>query len=1000
MNAWQSSQNDINTFEIFANPHFLRQFGSALVIFSLPMFAYMLVTAQLHAFTWWLGILITAFGLGTYSLRYSWACIIICNIVIWEGPTNIQLILQLFPWSKWSQWWLTLGLFIIGCILIIRFFSGLMYPRKRLYKALILLVCAGLMTGSNDDLRTALPLFLWSKWLLDSRVILIGIILISYIFFALALMPKHIIKNTFSYMGDLRNVTCNVACGVTSGVIGGILEMKHPMTIAETTALAVNVGEMMGGVMASLVMIEIFDAKKISFQIKIIIAGIVGLCSINLLIYIPLIVSFASFGTIGMRLFIPLQAGKSIVALIAGSLSGIVAGSIGGIVAVIVMIILAGGTGGLSLLGFCVITSVFAYVLGSYLNIWLGLTLAVLMMGLGWQQYNGQIFIVFPFMLLAYYRIVPDYIFFSLLNFIVSQRDINRSIDQLCEGRISRIIGFMPPYSSEISWLPLPTYADNMVLAYRNAPAFIFNTLQRMYYLPASGLQKTVKLALPGCVAAQLGLTTSLGELISVEQNHFRLAQLVPAFYQYHPITNGLAISKFTSELYQLFPDFQRWAQDVAAAMANDNIELRKRGLEAVLKSVQTRQGQLPGMNFKQPQRVIAQWSPAFARWQSLLQTALDQLNQAPSEVGNFFMTGNPVPLSQTQLFKGRNAFADEVVRAVFDRSRPTVVLHGPRRCGKTSFLKHLPRLLPSEILPVYVDLQDPASTQNVASFCYNLAYCAVRDCAAQGVKLPPAHRADFMADGFIAMQDWLDAALPILGQRRILLNLDEFENLGTAISQGRLNERVLSAIRSWVQHREALCFIFSGVQTLDEMGPNWSNYFISVQPMEMLYLEPEPARDLLLHPDPAFDMQYGDDTLEQILRVTHCHPYLLNLVGSCAVKQVNMARTRTLTAPLLQAALTDSLTQGLAFFHQVWSGFYNDQRQFAAEIGEIHIILLQVANGQPFEMRNAHTAVALRRLLRVHVLQRSGEVASGDTYAFEVPLIARWVRERAIDEG
>lgn len=110
----------------------------------------------------------------------------------------------------------------------------------------------------------------------------------------------------------------------------------------------------------------------------------------------------------------------------------------------------------------------------------------------------------------------------------------------------------------------------------------------------------------------------------------------------------------------------------------------------------------------------------------------------------------------------------------------------------------------------------------------------------------------------------------------------------------------MLGEIRSWVQHREALCFIFSGLQTLNEIGPNWSNYSISVQPVEMLYLEPDAAHELLLHPDPD---------------------------------------TRTLTP-----VLTDSLQQGIAFFNQVWCGFYSDQSQFRAEIGELRYVLLSVA--------------------------------------------------------
>ena len=41
----------------------------------------------------------------------------------------------------------------------------------------------------------------------------------------------------------------------------------------------------------------------------------------------------------------------------------------------------------------------------------------------------------------------------------------------------------------------------------------------------------------------------------------------------------------------------------------------------------------------------------------------------------------------KSPIFKSRRKFADDIVRRILNRDRPTLILYGPRRCGKTSFL-------------------------------------------------------------------------------------------------------------------------------------------------------------------------------------------------------------------------------------------------------------------------------------------------------------------------
>ncbi|EFO80969.1 hypothetical protein OSCT_1200 [Oscillochloris trichoides DG-6] len=329
------------------------------------------------------------------------------------------------------------------------------------------------------------------------------------------------------------------------------------------------------------------------------------------------------------------------------------------------------------------------------------------------------------------------------------------------------------------------------------------------------------------------------------------------------------------------------------------------------------------------------------------------------------------------------------MLRSVYDTSRPTLVLHGPRRCGKSSFLLNLPRLLPSDVLPVYYSLQTPAATSSTGDFCYGLVRSIRRDLSSQGISTPDAERTTFQAKPYTALEDWLDAATPIFATRSLLLCFDEFEQLGHAVAQGQVERRIFDQLRDLIQHSH-FSFLFCGVQTLNELGPNWSNYFISVRPMEMTYLEPDAAYELLTNPDPAFALRYAAGVVERVIEVTRCQPYLLQLIGEAMVRQANQHQTRLLTLPLLDAAFEAALTAGEPYFTNLWDEYTGTSPD---EVQAGRAILHAVAQQQPLPASETPAAqAALQRLLRYHTIE---QVNGG--YRCEVPFVARWVRERAV---
>ena len=678
-----------------------------------------------------------------------------------------------------------------------------------------------------------------------------------------------------------------------------------------------------------------------------------------------------------------------VATLVSGLVSGFVVGLVSGLVSGFVVGFVAGVVAGIT-----VFPPTLFYCLGGLIALSLaparsrfgGLWLALIMVSLGVENQGLLALGAVPSVFLGYYRLLPDYLWILCISCLSSFTRI----------RPHRQLHRLPPYTSELLWLPIPGHAQLLIQAFKTNAQTALPIFQHIQTFDLFGFQQTFRNALPQVLADQLTAIQTIEDLQSVaSENHPLFSLLVPSLYQ---LELDIKV-KLPSEVAVLFPKFQAFARDVSNSLAASNVALRERGLERILNDLKLLPSQLPSFGLRSP--MVKRWQPVILHWQRLLELELQaQQRQSQGELPNPFTFGNPLR-DRAELFKGRRGFVDEVYRLVLDRNRPTLVLHGPRRCGKSSFLLNLQRLLPSDLIPVYVDLQQAGMTNGEADFCYGLLRAIVRDCKSQGISLMALpQRKEFYDAPYPLLEDWLEDALPALGRRRLLLTLDEFEKLGTALTEQRLSVRLLDELRSLIQHQERLAFLFSGVQTLGELGPNWSSYFISVVPMEMLYLNPQEAEELMLNPDPDFNLRYDTGILPEVLRLTRCQPYLLQLLGSAMVTQANLIHTQLITFPLLQAAIEMALTQGDPYFTNVWTEFTGTT---AAEILAGQTYLLNLASDRPLpnltkpnltkpNLTQPDTQNAIRRLHRYHVI----ETIEGND-RIEIPLIETWVRERSM---
>ncbi|MFQ6014916.1 MAG: ATP-binding protein, partial [Anaerolineae bacterium] len=260
-------------------------------------------------------------------------------------------------------------------------------------------------------------------------------------------------------------------------------------------------------------------------------------------------------------------------------------------------------------------------------------------------------------------------------------------------------------------------------------------------------------------------------------------------------------------------------------------------------------------------------------------------------------------------------------------------------------------------------------------------------------LRLPALKREDLAGDPYIVFLDWLGTVEQSIGQRLIMLNLDEFERLEEMTQEGRLDQRIFNWLRGLIQHHPKLVVLFSGSHTLEDLAPFWSDYLISVRVLRVGPLEEGEARELIVEPKEDFPLRYEEEAVERIITATGRQPYLIQATCRDLVNHLNEDRRLQATVRDVEWALESCMVSGAGYFQELWAGRDSDETQQA--------VLLAVAKDTEGALSDSTLArrigrqglpAALRRLVHREILERSNGV-----YRFRVELIRRWVQKEVL---
>ena len=378
-------------------------------------------------------------------------------------------------------------------------------------------------------------------------------------------------------------------------------------------------------------------------------------------------------------------------------------------------------------------------------------------------------------------------------------------------------------------------------------------------------------------------------------------------------------------------------------------------------------------------------------------------------EIDNPYVAGKALKRG-SPLFFGREDVFEFIRRSAGGsaRGKHVLLLLGERRTGKTSILKQLPERMKDEpYVHAFLDCQ--GLYVGLAGFFLKLSRViahGLRDAGLPIEGLSPEDLGD--QPQYVFEEEFLPRVWERIGDRSLLLAIDEFEVLERRVREGKLDHTIFPYLRSLMQAQDRIAFIFVGAHRLEELTSEyWSVLFNIVKMRRVSFLDRESAVRLITEPVRQYGVVYDDLALEEVLRLTAGHPYFLQLVCDALMEHCNDLRRNYVTIQDVRDVGEEITGQGRAHLLFVWGeSSWEEQAVLAAlanllrsqqrvTVGDIVGCLAERVGGlvdrTPFDL--GAVGEALERLMSREIVREAPD--DPPTYAFTAglygELIARY---------
>jgi hypothetical protein len=288
------------------------------------------------------------------------------------------------------------------------------------------------------------------------------------------------------------------------------------------------------------------------------------------------------------------------------------------------------------------------------------------------------------------------------------------------------------------------------------------------------------------------------------------------------------------------------------------------------------------------------------------------------------YVPGKPLSMNSSVFFGRRDIFEfiNQNMSASASQQR-ILLLIGERRIGKTSVLKQLPaRVEDKRYIHAFCDCQAIGGVPNVAGFFRHLTTVICSALKREGflVERPPDD--DLRRDAHsVFEQRFLPKVWEKIGDRRLLIAVDEFERLAGYVREGKMSEEDLAApLRALMQSQDRMAFIFAGTHQLEALfSEYWGVLFNMAQHWTIGFLNAEDTRRLITEPVREYRV-YDDLALDEMLRASGGHPFFLQVMCVHVMNTCHAERRSYVTVQDARNASREVVSAGRTHLGFVWS--------------------------------------------------------------------------------
>ncbi|MEW6127032.1 MAG: two-component regulator propeller domain-containing protein [Acidobacteriota bacterium] len=363
----------------------------------------------------------------------------------------------------------------------------------------------------------------------------------------------------------------------------------------------------------------------------------------------------------------------------------------------------------------------------------------------------------------------------------------------------------------------------------------------------------------------------------------------------------------------------------------------------------------------------------------------------------NPYIVGNPI--RSEKMFFGREDDFRYVRTKLEGASQGVLIVFcGERRVGKSSILYQVMNgRLGKRFVPVFVDMQEMVITSD-GEFFARIARLIVDALQRIEVRLIAPSFAN--RNPYPVFTDFLDDVIAAIGDRTLLILIDEYELMESKVDEGKLSPDFFTFLAGTMDNKERLAFIFTGSRRLEERDKKyWHDLLKSSLFRKVGFLTNNDTLRLITEPIEG-KVVYGRGVIDAIYRLTAGQPFYTQVTCQNIVDYLNEHEQNWVTLADLNNVTKEIVDNPLPQMIYTWDALSDDEKLVISLLSETlangdlfataYDLWLSVKlNQYPVNLSETTIRLTLEEMFRRELLDKN----VSDGFRLRIDLFRLWIR-------